>query len=225
MKILIVEDERSLREAIGNFLSSEGYRCEMAENFEIASEKMSLYEYDCVLLDITLPGGNGLKLLDAYKKDEKKGGVIIISARDSLDDKVSGLELGADDYLTKPFHLHELSARISSLIRRLNFQGNRIIKFEDIEIKPDSREVSIAETSIHLTRTEFELLLFFVQNQSRVISKSAIAEHIYGDNSDMADSYDFIYSQIKNLRKKLNEHSSNDYIHAVYGVGYRLSRK
>lgn len=222
MKILIVEDEILLSDSIVTFLKELGYRCEVAANFESANEKINLYDYDCLVVDITLPDGSGLDIIDSYKKAGKRGGVIVVSARNSLGDKITGLDLGADDYLTKPFHLHELSARINSVIRRLNFNGESNIELHDISIKPAEKEVSIDGSIIHLTKTEYDLLLFFMQNERRVISKSAIAEHLYGDNADMADSYDFIYSQIKNLRRKLNSHSQFEYIHAVYGVGYKL---
>jgi len=224
MKILLIEDEPSLVEAISDYMKDEGYVCETAMDYNKAMEKIGVYAYDCLLVDITLPHGNGLDVIDAYKNQGAKGGVIIISAKNSLDDKIKGLELGADDYLTKPFHLHELNARIKSLFRRLNFDGERTIQFKDIVLDPDSKEVIVNKQSVTLTKKEYEILEFFLLNPKRVLSKNAIAEHLWGDHMDMADSYDFIYSQIKNLRKKINALSQYDYVHAVYGVGYKLMK-
>ena len=224
MKILLVEDEPALVETIVQYLRDEGYVCETAMDYYKAIEKIDVYEYDCLLVDITLPYGNGLDVVDAYKSGGYKGGVIIISAKNSLEDKIKGLNLGADDYLTKPFHLHELNARIKSLIRRLSFDGDRLIRFKEITVDPESKSVMVHDNKVILTRKEFEILVFLLQNPKRVISKGAIAEHLWGDHMDVADSYDFIYSQIKNLRKKLNEYSDTEYIHAVYGVGYKLTK-
>lgn len=224
MKILLIEDEADLAGTVCHYLQEEGNVCETASNFEEAEEKISLYEYDCLLLDITLPDGSGLDILRSYKKNNHSGGVVIISAKDSLDDKIAGLNLGADDYLPKPFHLHELNARLKSLYRRLNFDGSSYIIHRDIKIDPEPKEVFIAGKSVSLTKKEYEILLFFLQNPRRVVSKNSIAEHLWGDHMDMADSYDFIYSQIKNLRRKLNSLSEYDYLHAVYGVGYKFEK-
>jgi DNA-binding response OmpR family regulator len=224
MKILLVEDEAELSESIAGFLKEEGYICETSASFDDAILKIGVYDYDCLLIDLTLPGGNGLEIIDAYKKQGSRGGIIIISARNSLDDKIRGLELGADDYLTKPFHLHELNARVKSLYRRMNFSGSRIIKFMEITVDPESKEVQVNGHTVVLTKKEYEILLYLLQNPKRVLSKASIAEHLWGDHMDLADSYDFIYSQIKNLRKKINEYSSTEYIHAIYGVGYKLIR-
>lgn len=223
MKILLVEDEISLVETIANYLKEEGYICEVATDYHAAMEKIGVYEYDCLLVDITLPHGNGLDVIKIYKQQGSKGGVIIISAKDSVDDKISGLDMGADDYLTKPFHLHELNARIKSLHRRLNFEGVSLIEYKDISVDPEAKKVSVNGERIKLTKKEYEILLFFLQNPKRVLSKGSIAEHLWGDHMDVADSYDFIYSQIKNVRKKVNSRSQYEYIHAVYGVGYKLT--
>ncbi|MBL3655958.1 response regulator transcription factor [Fulvivirga sediminis] len=222
MKILLVEDEISLVETISHYLKEEGYLCEIATDYNMAIEKIGVYEYDCILVDITLPHGSGLDVVDSYKRHEHNGGIIIISAKNSVDDKIKGLELGADDYLTKPFHLHELNTRIKSLHRRLNFSGERLIKLKDIVIDPDAKSVTVNDTMVPLTKKEYEILLFFIQNPKRVLSKGSIAEHLWGDHMDVADSYDFIYSQIKNVRKKINSKSSFNYFHAVYGVGYKF---
>lgn len=223
MKILIIEDEKELSSSIADYLIQEGYHCESATDYYSAVEKTELYDYDCILLDITLPGGNGLSILRQLKANHKMDGVLIISAKNSLDDRVAGLQLGADDYLSKPFHLSELSARIAAVIRRRKFEGSNIIRYEDLTIDTLSKTVSIHNKNIELTRKEYQLLLYFVANKGRVISKNAIAEHLWGDHMDMSDSYDFIYTHIKNLRKKLIEGGCVDYIQSVYGMGYKFS--
>jgi len=223
MKILLIEDEKELADAISKYLHQEKYLCEMARTFNDAIEKINLYQYDCILVDITLPDGNGLKVISELKQMNSEAGIIIISAKNALDDKINGLETGADDYLTKPFHLPELNARIKSVIRRRNFGGNRETLFQEIRIRPDEMEVYINDQPLILTRKEFELLLFFVSNKERVLTKESIAEHLWGDSMDLADSYDFIYTHIKNLRKKIIEGGGADYIRTVYGMGYKFS--
>ena len=148
-------------------------------------------------------------------------GVLIISAKNSLDDKVTGLKLGADDYLSKPFHLSELSARVAAIIRRKNFDGNDVLTFRDITIDTKAKTVSVQSKALELTRKEYELLLYFITNKNRVISKNAIAEHLWGD--DMEGNNDFIYTHIKNLRKKLIEACEDDYLKSVYGMGYKFT--
>lgn len=221
MKILIIEDEKELSDSIVTYLKSENYLCETAPDFNKALEKTELYDYDCILLDITIPGGNGLEILRELKSNNKMDGVLIISAKNSLDDKVTGLTLGADDYLSKPFHLSELSARIAAIIRRKNFDGNDVLKFENMSIDTKAKTVLVNDKPLELTRKEYELLLYFMTNKKRVISKNAIAEHLWGD--DMQGNIDFIYTHIKNLRKKLIEAGSADYIKSVYGMGYKFS--
>ena len=221
MKILIVEDEKALSESIGDYLKGEDYLCETASDYETALEKTELFTYDCILLDIGLPGGSGLKILKALKDNNKTDGVLIISAKNSLDDRVEGLVLGADDYLPKPFHLSELSARIAAIIRRKNFSGSNLVKFNEIEIDTVAKTVSIENKPFVLTRKEYELLLYFISNKGRVISKNAIAEHLWGD--DMEGNNDFIYTHIKNLRKKMIEFGGIDYIKSVYGMGYKFT--
>tara|TARA_R100000005_G_scaffold24019_1_gene10516 strand:+ start:2601 stop:3317 length:717 start_codon:yes stop_codon:yes gene_type:complete len=225
MKILLVEDETMLADNIQHYLLQEGNICEIAADFTRASEKIELYEYDCVVVDITLPDGSGLDVIRLLKQANLTSGVVIISAKDSLEDKVEGLHIGADDYLTKPFHLPELNARIKSVLRRRNFEGKNEIQFQDISIDTESQEVTVNLQHVTLTKKEYQLLLYFITNAKRVISKNALAEHLWGDFMDMADSYDFIYSQIKNLKKKLNEHSDYKYIHAVYGMGYKFVKQ
>ncbi|SFC47875.1 DNA-binding response regulator, OmpR family, contains REC and winged-helix (wHTH) domain [Parapedobacter composti] len=223
MKILIIEDEEGLRDNISQFLNKEQYTVETAGDFHAAMEKIAGYDYDCILLDVGLPNGNGLDILKSLKFRQKRDNVIIISARDSLDDKLEGLGLGADDYLTKPFHLAELNARIKAVLRRKALGGRNVVKLNNMELDFDERTVSVSGTDIHLNRKEFDILAFFVVNKNRLIYKSALAEHVWGDHMDNADNFDFIYSQIKNLRKKLKEHGTNLEIQAIYGVGYKLT--
>lgn len=221
MKILIIEDEKELSDSIAAYLKSEDYVCEVADTFNKAIEKTELFTYDCILLDITLPGGSGLEILRELKANNKMDGVLIISARNSLDDKVNGLVLGADDYLPKPFHLSELSARVAAIIRRKNFDGNNLVQFNDISIDTLAKSVFVNNNPLDLTRKEYELLLYFVSNKKKVISKNAIAEHLWGDG--MEGNNDFIYTHIKNLRKKLMDAGQADYIRSVYGMGYKFS--
>lgn len=221
MKILIIEDEKALSESIATSLRSQDYICEMAFDLDTAMEKTESYEYDCILLDIGLPGGNGLSILKTLRDNNKADGVLIISAKNSIDDKVEGLVSGADDYLAKPFHLSELNARIGAIIRRKQFAGNNIIQFNKITIDTKAKTASVNDTALDLTKKEFELLLYFVSNKRRVISKNAIAEHLWGD--EMEGNLDFIYTHIKNLRKKLVEAGDADYIRSVYGMGYKFT--
>lgn len=225
MKILIVEDEHELINVIQSFLQKEGFICETACNFNEADEKLALYHYDIALVDITLPGGSGLQLIDKLKKQNADTGIIIISARNSLDDKLTGLDLGADDYLTKPFHLAELNSRVKSLLRRRKFDGATTIVFNEIELLPDEGVVKIGRTNVPLTKKEFELLLFFISNKNRLLTRESIAEHLWGDNIDLADNFDFIYTHINNLRKKIVKNGGNDYIKSVYGMGYKFADK
>ncbi|MFN0291910.1 response regulator transcription factor [Pedobacter helvus] len=222
MKILVIEDEESLRESIVVYLKGEGNICEVAGTYWNAMEKINLYSYDCILLDLTLPGGDGLKILSEIKNLNKTEGVLIISARHSLDDKLSGLEMGADDYLVKPFHLSELKARIMAIVRRKNFSGSNLMSFNEINLDLLAMEVRIKEKLVTLTKKEYDLLIYFISNQGKVITKNAIAEHLWGDEIDMSDDFDFIYTHIKNLRKKLVEAGAKDYIRSMYGVGYKL---
>jgi DNA-binding response OmpR family regulator len=225
MKILIVEDEISMQQSISAYFAKSGYICEIAGTQKTAEEKIQLYHYDCVILDITLPDGNGLKILEQLKKRNVKTGVIILSAKNSLDDKVAGLTLGADDYLAKPFHFTELNARVTAIVRRLHFQGNHQIEIGNIKFELDAQKVFVLNEELILKKKEYELLLFFVSNTDRIISKSSLAEHIWGDNSDRTDSFDFLYSQIKNLRKRLNESGSEYNIQAIYGLGYKFIKE
>lgn len=223
MKILLIEDEKGLANSICTFFKQEGYICELAIDFPSAKEKTDLYNYDCILVDINLPGGSGLEIVKTLKNAKNETGIIIISARNSVDDKIEGLDLGADDYLAKPFNLAELNSRIKSILRRRKFEGNNTILFNDTSIKTDDPTVFANNTSDSLTKKEYDLLLFFISNKHRVLTKESIAEHLWGDNMDMADSYDFIYTHIKNLRKKIVEKGCNDYMKTVYGMGYKFT--
>lgn len=222
MKILVIEDNETLLTSISESLVSAKFLCETASHFSSAFEKIQMYQYDIIVVDINLPGGTGLELIRALKKINTDTGVIVISARNSLDNKIEGLELGADDYITKPFDMAELIARIKALIRRRNFAGSNIIAYGDISINADKREVYIKGEKTELTKSEFDILLFFFSNPGRVVSRETLAEHIWGDNMDLADSFDFIYSHIKNLRKKIAAHQAVDPIKAIYGIGYKF---
>lgn len=223
MKILIVEDEPSLRELIQRTLRKERYVTEEADCYEVALSKIEIYDYDCVLLDIMLPDGNGLKLLERLKEMRKRENVIIISAKDSLEDKVLGLELGADDYLPKPFHIAELTARIRSVLRRKHRDGDSSIKLGNICIMPDTFQVLVDGKPVELKRKEYDILHFFMNRPNRMIDKSTLAESVWGDHIDQVDNFDFIYAQIKNLRKKLKDAGATAEIKAVYGFGYKMS--
>ncbi|MFO7658197.1 MAG: response regulator transcription factor [Bacteroidales bacterium] len=222
MKILVIEDEPELKGLIKQFLEDESYIVEVADDFLSGMDKIVAFDYDCVLLDIMLPDGNGLDLLQKLKDMDKADSVIIISAKNSLDDKIKGLDLGADDYLTKPFHLAELNARIKSVIRRSKTDGRRVIELNNVKINIDERLAEVDNIEMDLNRKEFDILVFMAVNKNRIASKSAIAENIWGDYIDQANDFDFIYSQIKNLRKKLREHKADIDIIAVYGMGYKL---
>ncbi|RMG22311.1 MAG: DNA-binding response regulator [Bacteroidetes bacterium] len=223
MKILIIEDEPTLAQSIRQYLEVEGNLCELAASYEEGSMKAGVYEYDCILVDITLPGGNGLDIVRSLKKQQSSAGIIIISAKNSLEDKIMGLEIGSDDYLPKPFHLSELNARIKALVRRKEYNGNKHIDFHEIRVFPDERRVRVNGRPLLLTRTEYDLLLYFIVNRNRVLSKESIAEHLVGDHADLMDSFDFIYSHVKNLRRKLSQGGAANYLKAVYGIGYQFT--
>ncbi|GEQ85709.1 DNA-binding response regulator [Patiriisocius marinistellae] len=220
MKILIVEDEQEMLNNMRQSLEQELYIVEAASNFKSATEKIGVYDYDCILLDIGLPDGDGLELLKYLKKQGKDDGVIIVSAKDSLDDRLKGLDLGADDYLPKPFHMAELNARIKAVLRRRNFDGNTLVEIGNVLIDTESRIIKIADEKIILNRKEYSILMYLIANKTRLVTKTALAEHVWGDHIDQTDSFDFIYSQIKNLRKKMDKATIT--VEAVYGVGYKL---
>ena len=221
MKLLIIEDEPALSKSIAAYLAGESYLCEFADTFAKALEKIALYSYDCILLDLMLPGGSGLKILEELKRQNKADGVIIISAKNALEDKILGLQIGADDYLAKPFHLSELTARIHAVIRRKQFGHSNLIKQNELEIDLLAKSVQVKEMPVLLTKKELDLLLYFIGNKNKVISKAALAEHLSGDLADMLDSHDFVYAHIKNLKKKLHEAGCDSYLKTIYGVGYK----
>jgi DNA-binding response OmpR family regulator len=223
MKLLVIEDEESLQKSIVEYFTHEDFLCEMASTYQQGIEKVEDYQYDCIILDINLPGGTGLQLLEYLRKHKKNEGVIIISARNSLDDKIAGLDLGADDYLTKPFHLSELYSRVKALLRRKYGNGSSLVEMGKLQLDVLLKTVSYAGTAIPLTKNEYELLLFLLTNKNRVVSRQAIAEHIYGDQTDNLASFDFVYSHIKNLKRKLKEKGCDDLLQSVCGLGYKLS--
>lgn len=223
LKLLVIEDEPVLLDSISSYFSGDGNICETATNRETAMEKIALYDYDCILLDIGLPDGSGLDVIKYMKEAGKDEGVLIISARNSLDDKLSGLNLGADDYIVKPFHLAELKARIMAVYRRRTFNGTHLLQYDNIVINLDAMEVQVSGHQVILTRKEYDMLLYFIANKGKVVTRNAIAEHLWGDNIDLAESFDFIYTHIKNLRKKLLDHSGKDYFKAIYGIGYKFN--
>jgi DNA-binding response OmpR family regulator len=221
MRILIVEDEKELSRSIITYLQRESYICDVAADVKTGLERMEAFDYDCVVLDISLPDGNGFRILKELKDNRRTDGVIVISARDSLDDRIAGLNLGADDYLAKPFHLSELNARIAAIIRRKRFQGNKLIVIRELAIDLVGRTVTVHKKDVELTRKEFDLLLYLVANKNMVISKNAIAENLSGN--DFYDNFDFIYSHMKNLKRKLIQAGCGDYIKSVYGLGYKFT--
>jgi DNA-binding response OmpR family regulator len=223
MKVLVVEDEQALKESVVAYLRQEGYICESAENFKEANLKAADFSYACVIVDLTLPGGSGLEIVRQLKENNPDTGIIIISAKNALDDKITGLEMGADDYLTKPFHLSELNARLKSVIRRRSFNGHKVVQAGSITVYPDAAEATVEDRKLNLTKKEYDLLLYFISNKKRVITKDSIAEHLWGDHAEALDSLDFVYTHIKNLRRKIMDAGGEDYIQTVYGLGYKFS--
>jgi DNA-binding response OmpR family regulator len=221
MKLLLIEDEPELAKSIQKYLNGNEFICEWVDRFSAAIDKISVYEYDTILLDLMLPDGNGFEILKELKQQNKTDGVIIISAKETLDSRIKGFQLGADDYLTKPFHLSELLVRIQALIRRKKFNGNNKVNFKEIEIDILSKTVKIRGKNVDLTKKEIDLLLYLIGNQNRVLSKSAIAEHLSGDMADMLDNHDFVYAHVKNLKRKLKNVKTGNYIKTVYGLGYK----
>lgn len=223
MKILAIEDNRELASSIYDYLAHENYICELAYSAAEAREKLLFYSYDCIVLDIMLPDGNGLELLNFMKAEHIPGSILIVSAKGALDDKIQGLESGADDYLTKPFHLPELHARLRAIHRRKNLEGNNIVSFKEIALNTNTFELKINGRDLDTTRKEFELLLYFLVNKNRVLSRQAIANHLWGDYTDNLSNVDFVYQHVKNLRKKINLAGGADYIDTIYGLGYKFN--
>jgi DNA-binding response OmpR family regulator len=223
MKILIIEDEKDLVDTLKNYLGSEGFLCETATTWFEAEDSLSVYNYDIIILDLTLPDGNGLDLIKLIKERNKDAGLLIVSAKNSLDDKVKGLDMGADDYISKPFHLAELNSRIKSLARRRHYEGSDEIVFNEIKINVEANEVSVHGEKLDLTKKEYDILLYFMVNRNKLITRESIAEHAWGDSISYADNFDFVYSHIKNLRKKIGQQKGKNYIHNFYGIGYKFS--
>ncbi|MBN2637653.1 MAG: response regulator transcription factor [Bacteroidales bacterium] len=222
MKLLIIEDDPEIQDSIVAYLDPEGYECDQSYDLNNALAKIGSNDFDCFLIDLNLPDGNGIEIIKKLKKQQKQSGIIVITARDAIEDRVKALELGADDYLVKPFNLSELNARIKSLIRRIQFQGSQQISAGDLQIYPEHFKAILKGKTLELTKKEFEILLFFVSNSGRVIAKESLADQLWGEDSDFSYSFDFVYAQIKNLRKKLKEAGAKEYIQTIYGVGYKF---
>lgn len=223
MKLLVIEDEQSLLESIVEYFTQEDFLCEGASSYMKGIDMIEGFQYDCIILDINLPGGSGLQLLEYLRRNKKQEGVIIISARDSLDDKIAGLDLGADDYLAKPFHLSELFARVKALIRRKYAGGSQMLETGELKVDLLLKTVHWSRQPVLLTKNEYDVLVFMLTNKNRVVSRQAIAEHIYGEETDNMASFDFVYSHVKNLKKKLKEKGCGDLLQTVYGLGYKLT--
>ncbi|MBP6385008.1 MAG: response regulator transcription factor [Pseudarcicella sp.] len=221
MKLLLIEDELELGESIQAYLKDKTFVCEWATTVSEGIEKLTSFEYECVILDLMLAGDDGFEVLKNIKKLKKSEGVIVISAKENLETRLESFHLGADDYITKPFHLSELLVRIQALIRRKNFNGNSYVTFNEIEIDIFSKTVKLNNQKIDFTKKEIDLLLYLIGNENKVLSKSAIAEHLSGDMADMLDNHDFVYAHIKNLKKKLSKYKCNNYIKSIYGLGYK----
>lgn len=222
MKLLIVEDNFQLADDLSRFLTENGFVVEISNTLADARDKIGIYNYDLIILDIGLPDGSGIDLIQVLRNQKKNPGILIVTAKNAVEDKVKGLELGADDYITKPFHKAELNARVKSILRRKKFEGNNIVQVNHVKIDLDSRQAYISEELLELTRKEYDLLLYFMYNKNRVLTKENIAEHLWGDHIDQADNFDFIYNHIKNLRKKMQEAGSENHIRSVYGLGYKF---
>lgn len=223
MKVLLIEDNLELARNMESFLRREGYVCETSHTVDEARDKIISFKYDCVILDLMLPDGNGLELIEFMKAQRVESGILIVSAKNALDDRIQGLDLGADDYLTKPFHLTELNARLRAIFRRRNLNGERAISVNDVAVNPDTMEALIDGQPLDLTPKEFELLLYFVINKNRVLTRQSIAEHLWGDYIDNLPNTDFVYQHVKNLRKKIDQAGGRDYIETVYGLGYKFN--
>ena len=225
MKVLIIEDNQQLSQNIREFLEKENYLCEQTMTFQASRDKIASFAYDCIVLDIMLPDGNGLNLLEFIKGTRKDASILIISAKNALDDKINGLELGADDYLTKPFHLPELHARLKAIFRRKNLDGDEVVQFNEITVNTTTLEARVNKNLLDLTKKEFDLLLYFLINKNRVLTRQSIAEHLWGDYTDNLANFDFVYQHVKNLRKKISQAGGHDYVETVYGVGYKFNTR
>ncbi|MFA8433426.1 MAG: response regulator transcription factor [Marinifilaceae bacterium] len=221
-EILIIEDDLSLQKTVEDYLNNLGFNCTLSDTIEKGKELFDKKFFPIVILDLGLPDGNGLNCIPLIKSLWNQTGVIIISARDKVEDRVDGLNLGADDYLVKPFHLSELNARINALLRRNPQFENQILTFEEIEIDTQSNMVKIANKQIDFSPKEYGLLLYFFENRSKVLTKESLFEHVWGENSVFMDNSDFIYTHINRLRKKIKDQTGENYIKTVHGFGYKL---
>lgn len=223
MQILIVEDETSLMESMVSYLELEGFRCEQAPDFSTGTSVIDKHDYLCMLIDLNLPDGDGLDLVKLARENESESGIIIISARNAIEQRVEGLEAGADDYLVKPFHLSELVARVHSVVRRTRLKGGEVLRFDRIRIEPEERICFVDDQKIDLTQKELDLLLYFMSNRNRVVTKEGIADYLWGDYGGGYGSYDFVYTHLKNMRRKLMDAGCPDYVQNIYGIGYKFS--
>jgi DNA-binding response OmpR family regulator len=223
MQILIVEDETSLMESMVSYLEMEGFKCEQASSYHAGLCTLDKHEYLCMLIDLNLPDGDGMELVKLARKNEATPGIIIISARNAIEQRVEGLKAGADDYLVKPFHLSELVARVHSVVRRTRLKGGEVLSFDRIRVEPEERICYVDKQQVDLTQKEMDLLLYFMSNRNRVVTKEGIADYLWGDYGGGYGSYDFVYTHLKNLRRKLMDAGCPDYVQNIYGIGYKFS--
>ena len=222
MKLLLIEDNQQLVEDVADYLREQDFVVETALSMDQAREKFLVYEYDLAILDLGLPDGDGMQLVKEIRKEQPGMAILILTAKHSLEYKLKGLDLGADDYLTKPFHKAELNARIRSILRRKISNGNNTLQINEIQIDLNARQVMVHDTLIKLTRKEYDMLIYLIDNENRLLTKETIAEHLWGDHIDQADNFDFIYNHIKNLRRKISKAGGKNYIRSMYGMGYKF---
>ena len=221
MKVLIIEDEKALAESIESYLSDSWLICHTVNTLHEAMAKIAYNSYDCIVLDLMLPDGDGLKILENLRNSMRMDGVIIISAKGALNTRIEGLNLGADDFLTKPFHMAELLARIQAVVRRKTVNPNSVLEFNEITVDLNAKKIHIHQKEVDFTRKEYELILYLLGNKNKVVSRGTLAQHLSGDLADMLESHDFVYTHIKNIKRKLHESGCIDYIKTLYGVGYK----
>jgi len=222
MELLIVEDERSLAEDIKAYLEVPGTRCAIAGNVREAMDHIVDKPFDCVILDLGLPDGNGLEVLRELKRMGRTDGVVIVSAKDAMDDRIEGLRIGADDYIVKPIHLAELAVRVQATVRRAHFGGQDRLQFDELVIDLPGHTAEVNGATVPLTPTEFRLLRLLTASRDRVLPRQVIAEHLSDDPEDERVQ-ELVYAHMKNLKRKLAEAGCSDRIHTVHGVGYRFS--
>ncbi len=225
MKVLIIEDNLELSKMISDALRSQRFVVEVAYSYAEAVAKVGVYNYDCILLDVMLPDGSGLNVLRDLKSMNKSENVIILSANDSIDDKITGFDLGADDYLAKPFHMSELVARIRSVLRRNTNSGKLTIDLGNVSLDPDKFGVSINGECVELVKKEYDILRYMMERPDTLITKELLAEAVWGDHIDQVDNFDFIYTQLKNLRNTLVKSGATVSIKTIYGFGYKITEE